>query len=73
MTDDSRPIDMHKVLVNPVYTGVAPFQRLVDDDTWIAAGVRQISEMGADKYLRLMLLTLRESMEWAHGGTQTRP
>ena len=57
------PGDIQKMLVNPIYAGIPPFPAIVDEDVWVAAGTRAIGEMGAEAFLRLMLQTLRESME----------
>jgi hypothetical protein len=48
------------ILVNPIYTGVGPFPRLVDDEAWVRACARLIDEEGADQFLVNMLHVLRE-------------
>ncbi len=65
MTNELSADDVRRVLVNPIYAGIPPFPALVSEDEWVRAGVLAIGEMGADAFLRLMLQTLRESMQWA--------
>ena len=48
------------ILVNPIYTGVGPFPRLVGDAAWVRAGARLIREEGADQFLVNLLHVLRE-------------
>lgn len=63
--------DVAAILSNPVYTGIPPFAPLIDEDEWIAVGVKRIKEIGAETYLRQMLEVLRSSMGWALN--ETRP
>lgn len=55
--------DVEKVLVNPIYTGLGPFPRLIEDELWIKAAARNIKQMGAEKFFRAMLRELRTSLE----------
>jgi hypothetical protein len=48
------------ILVNPIYTGVGPFPRLVEDAAWVRACARLIEEEGADQFLVNLLHVLRE-------------
>ena len=48
------------ILVNPIYTGVGPFPRLVEDAAWVRACAKLIEEEGADQFLVNLLHVLRE-------------
>jgi hypothetical protein len=50
------------ILVNPIYTGVGPFPRLVEDAAWVRACARLIEEEGADQFLVNLLHVLRECL-----------
>lgn len=51
--------DIRKMVVNPVYTGIGPYPRTLDDDLWIRCATRVIKEEGAHYFLRTMLDELR--------------
>jgi hypothetical protein len=51
------------ILVNPIYAGVGPFPRLVEDAAWVRAGARLIEEEGADQFLVNLLYVLRECFQ----------
>ena len=51
------------ILVNPIYTGVGPFPRLVEDAAWVRACTRLIEEEGADQFLVNLLYVLRECFQ----------
>jgi hypothetical protein len=51
------------ILVNPIYTGVGPFPRLVDDEAWVRAYAKLIEEEGADQFLVNLLYVLRECFQ----------
>jgi hypothetical protein len=51
------------ILVNPIYTGVGPFPRLVEDGAWVHACTRLIEEEGADQFLVNLLHVLRECFQ----------
>ena len=57
---------LERILANPIYAGVGPYPPLIDEETWIASGIQLISEIGADKYLRVLLDVLRESWAFAY-------
>ena len=59
---------VQKIVINPIYTGLGPYKRTVDDEQWVRGNVRLIEEMGPEPYLRLLLETLREAL----GGGPTR-
>ena len=48
------------ILVNPIYTGVGPFPRVVEDAAWVRACARLIEADGADQFLVNLLYVLRE-------------
>jgi hypothetical protein len=48
------------ILVNPIYAGVGPFPRLVEDAAWVRACAKLIQEEGADQFLVNLLFVLRE-------------
>ena len=50
------------ILVNPIYTGVGPFPRLVQDEARVRACARLIEEEGADQFLVNLLHVLRECL-----------
>ena len=51
------------ILVNPIYTGLAPFPRLVEDVAWVRACAKLIEEEGADQFLVNLLHVLRECFQ----------
>ena len=51
------------ILVNPIYTGVGPFPRLVEDVAWVRACAKLIEEEGADQFLVNLLHVLRECFQ----------
>jgi hypothetical protein len=53
-------IDVRHAPVNPIYTGVGPFPRMVEDDAWVRARVKLIEEEGTEQFLVNLLFTLRE-------------
>ena len=48
------------ILVNPIYTGIGPFPRLVEDAAWVRACAKLIEEEGPDQFLVNLLYVLRE-------------
>ena len=50
------------ILVNPIYTSVGPFPRLVEDAVWVRACAKLIEEEGADQFLVNLLHVLRECL-----------
>jgi hypothetical protein len=47
------------ILVNPIYTGVGPFPRLVQEAAWVRACAKLIEEEGAEQFLVNLLFVLR--------------
>jgi hypothetical protein len=56
------PAAIKGILVNPIYTGVGPFPRLVEDAAWVRACARLIEEEGAHQFLVNLLYVLRECL-----------
>lgn len=54
--------DIRRMLSNPIYTGIGPFPRLVDDDTWIKAQARSVADQGARRTLTTIRNTLHEAL-----------
>jgi len=53
--------DVLEVLVNPVYTGVGEYPRMVSDEMWVKAVSKIIQDIGAEKALATMLQELRKA------------
>ena len=51
------------ILVNPIYTGVGPFPRLVEDAAWVRACAKLIQKEGAQQFLVNLLYVLRECFQ----------
>jgi len=50
------------MICNPIYTGIAPFPKLVDDEAWVKAAAQFIAEEGVEQFLVNMLYMLRQSL-----------
>jgi hypothetical protein len=57
--DQLSPEAVRGMLINPIYTGVGPFPRLVEDGAWVRACARLIEEDGAQQFLVNLLYVLR--------------
>jgi len=51
------------MIVNPVYAGVGPYPRIIEDEVWIKAIGIMIKNMGPDLVLRVLLDSLRQALE----------
>ena len=60
--DELSPEAVKGILVNPIYTGIGPFPRMVQDDAWVHARARMIEEEGAEQVLVNLLYVLRECL-----------
>ena len=60
--DELSPEAVKGILVNPIYAGVGPYPRLVQDDAWVRACARMIEEEGAEQVLVNLLYVLRECL-----------
>jgi hypothetical protein len=50
------------ILVNPIYTGVGPFPRMVEDAAWVRACAKLIEEEGTEQFLVNLLFVLRDCL-----------
>lgn len=50
------------VICNPIYAGIPPFPKIIDDKTWIAAGVKMVESVGLRQYLVNVLYGLKKSI-----------
>jgi hypothetical protein len=57
------PAAIKGILVNPIYTGVGPFPRLVEDAAWVRACAKLIKEEGPQQFLVNLLHVLRECFQ----------
>ena len=57
------PAAIKGILVNPIYTGVGPFPRLVEDAAWVRACAKLIEEEGPQQFLVNLLYVLRECFQ----------
>jgi len=56
------PAAIKGILVNPIYTGVGPFPRLVQDEAWVRARAKLIEEEGKEQFLVNLLHVPRECL-----------
>ena len=56
------PAAVKGILVNPLYTGIGPFPRLVRDEAWVRACADLVEEEGAEQFLVNLLYVLRECL-----------
>jgi hypothetical protein len=56
------PAAIKGILVNPIYTGVGTFPRLVEDEAWVRACAKLIEEERAEQFLVNLLHVLRECL-----------
>jgi hypothetical protein len=61
--DQLSPEAVKGILVNPIYTGVGPFPRLVEDAAWVRACAKLIEEEGPQQFLVNLLHVLRECFQ----------
>ena len=60
--DQLSPEAVKGILVNPIYTGVGPFPRLVEDAAWVRACAKLIEREGPQQFLVNLLYVLRECL-----------
>ena len=58
--DQLSPEAVKGILVNPIYTGVGPFPRLVEDAAWVRACAKLMEKEEAQQFLVNLLHVLRE-------------
>ena len=61
--EDLSPEAVKGMLVNPIYTGLGPFPRLVEDAAWVRACAKLIAEEGPQQFLVNLLYVLRECFQ----------
>jgi hypothetical protein len=61
--EELSPEAVKGILVNPLYTGVGPFPRLVEDAAWVRACAKLIEEEGTEQFLVNLLFVLRECFQ----------
>ena len=66
--DELSPEAVKGILVNPIYTGVGPFPRLVEDAAWVRACPKLIEDEGAQQFLVNLLYVLRECFQEESAG-----
>ncbi len=52
---------MRSLMCNPIYAGIGPFPKLIDDELWVRAASQMIKKEGVEQFLVNMLYVLRES------------
>jgi hypothetical protein len=57
------PAAVKGILVNPIYTGLGPFPRLVEDAAWVRACAKLIEDEGPQQFLVNLLYVLRECLQ----------
>ena len=60
--EELSPEAVKGILVNPIYAGVGPYPRLVQDDAWVRGCARMIEEEGSEQVLVNLLYVLRECL-----------
>jgi hypothetical protein len=61
-THELSPAAILGILVNPIYTGVGPILRLVENEAWVRACAELIEGEGADQFLVNLVYVLRQSL-----------
>jgi hypothetical protein len=51
------------MVINPIYAGVGPFPRLVEDEAWVRGCETVIKEEGPEQFLVNLLYVLRETFD----------
>ena len=64
-SDDSKLTvgQVFAILVNPIYTGIGPYPKIIEDELWINAMSKQIERLGVDLVLRVLLDSLRQTFD----------
>lgn len=60
--DSLDPKSLKGILCNPIYTGVAPYPSMINDEEWVKTALKEIEKDGAEQFLVNMLYVLRKSM-----------
>jgi len=54
--------DVRRILVNPIYSGIGPFPKIVEREDWVQAAGKMIDQHGSRQFLELMLDALDSSL-----------
>ncbi len=55
--------DVRGILSNPIYCGIGPFPKMVEDEKYVSAAVKSIEEDGAEQFVVNMLYLMRKSFD----------
>lgn len=55
------PSDVQEIILDPRTVGVGDFPPIVDEETWISVQVKQIEELGPERYVRYQLDVLHKA------------
>jgi hypothetical protein len=58
---DMTPEKVRGMVCNPIYTGIGPFETIIEESEWIQSALTMIASEGADQFLVNMLYVLRKS------------
>lgn len=62
-SDNLTADNLRALICNPIYAGMGPFPRLVDDEAWVRAAVQMLKKEGAEQFLVNMLFVLRKTFD----------
>jgi hypothetical protein len=65
--------DVKGMAMNPVYAGVAPYPKMIEDERWIAVVRRIVEDDGPDQFLVNLLYLLRRTYGCVEWGGQVPP
>jgi hypothetical protein len=50
------------MVINPIYTGVSEYPRMISDEQWVSAAKKVLEEDGAEQFLVNLLHVLRSTL-----------
>lgn len=53
--------NIEEIITNPVYVGIGEYPKVIDDETWVKAGVIAIEKEGIERYFDLVFENLKEA------------
>lgn len=56
------PNDVHRLIMDPRYAGVAEFPRIIEDDMWARNNAKLLQEVGAKTYFEAQASLIRPAM-----------
>ena len=57
--------DVEEIVANPLYVGIGPFPKVIEEEIWISCAVQTIKDHGVKRFLSVMLQSLRKSFgDW---------